>query len=52
MSKIYSLDDAMLWFLKHHTGSIICVNENRAVEKKCVSYAEAEDFYKNQNRNS
>jgi len=44
MTKVYSIQEAMNWFLAHSSGSVICVRDGQ--EQVCTSYPEAEAFYK------
>lgn len=49
--KVCSLDEALVWFLEHSMGHIICVKKNTSeivasVEKECSCFIEAEKFYK------
>lgn len=40
---VYSLDEAMSWFLSHSSGFVTCV---KGIKKKmCSSYTEAKIFY-------
>lgn len=41
--EIFSLDDAMNWFLKNSTGSIICVKDGE--KQTCNDYPEARKFF-------
>lgn len=40
---VYSLTEAMNWFLSHHAGSVICVKGEE--QKACDCYPDAEAFY-------
>ena len=40
---MYSLDEAMQWFLNNNTGSVICVKNG--IEKECFSFVGAKNFY-------
>jgi len=42
--KVYSLNEAMQWFLENASGSIVCVRFD-GTEKECISYLEATTFY-------
>lgn len=47
MDRVFSLQQAMEWFLEHCEGRLLCVDVdpkgNR--EKECNSYIEAKQFY-------
>lgn len=43
MEKVYSLQEAMDWFLSHSEGSVLCCNGFD--DCVCNSYPEAEKFY-------
>lgn len=40
---VYSLSQAMNWFLSHSSGTVICVKGEK--QKECASYPEAKAFY-------
>lgn len=42
---VYSLGEAMNWFLENSIGSVICVKDGVQIE--CKTYAEASLFYQN-----
>ena len=43
IDKVNSLEEAALWFLSHHIGSVVCVDGER--EQECQTYPEAQEFY-------
>jgi hypothetical protein len=45
---VYTLDEAMQWFLENSTGTVMCVKKDGAgsdAGKECSSYADAKSFY-------
>ena len=44
MDKVYTLQEALEWFLENHSGNVICVKDGK--EKEVWSYRQAENFYK------
>ena len=43
MKKVYSLSEAMKFFMSNSAGSIVCVKDG--TEKVCDCYPDAEQFY-------
>jgi len=43
ISSVYSLEEAMQWFLSHSTGSVMCRDGER--EQVCNCYPDAKAFY-------
>lgn len=43
MKKVYSVSEAMEWFLENHSGSVICVKHG--VEKEVSSFGAAKKFF-------
>jgi len=41
---VFSIEEALEWFLDHHAGGVLCRKEN-GKEKICYSYAEAKTFF-------
>jgi hypothetical protein len=41
---VYSLSEAMNWFLSNSSGTVICVKGEE--QKECSCYPDAEAFYK------
>ena len=44
MDKVYTLEEAMRWFMSHVSGSVICVKDNEEREVNC--YPDAVNFLK------
>ncbi len=44
MIKVYSLEEAMNWFLNNSSGNITCVRKD-GESQECSSYPEAKKFY-------
>ncbi len=43
-NRVNSLDEAMKFFLRNSSDSVVCYKDGK--EKECSSYPEAEKFYK------
>ena len=42
-SFVNNLRDAAVWFLENHTGTLICIKEDKEIITNC--YTEASKFY-------
>jgi hypothetical protein len=41
---VYSIDEAMEWFLSHSSGTVLCVRKD-GQQKECSSFPEARAFF-------
>lgn len=46
MPVVFTLEEAMEWFLENRAQSVICSDGLR--QKECTTYPEAEEFYNEQ----
>ena len=48
MDKVNTIDEALMWFYRHHSGNVICVHDKTGKELECDCYPQAEEFYNGQ----